>query len=839
MRRLGWLAAVGAIIVLVLVSQVALQYAASRSTPTSTLAADAPSPTSPPGDPLPTGTATHVAQAVATSSPTGVVVSSTPQAVESPASSSTPIVFPTPVQPPSARLAQAVHLQEVGDTAQARREYAALILEGQDSRESVEARYRLAESYLNDRAYSEAVTAWRDYLLVAPEDDEERRRWATFMLGRAYEGAGASPQAIEAYETYLTYLSGEPPLVVEANERIAGIEMRRGNVEAAVERYVALLYIAPPSEIEWLRETLAQAYLALGDGLKAVAQYETLLEDAASGRQAQLHYLIAIALSGIGQDEQAYDHLYLAVEAEPSSPYAYYALLLLVQAEQEVDEYLRGLTDYYAAAYTPAVDAFRRYLADNPAAEKAGAANYFLGKSQYELGEFTAALAAFDLVTRIYPQSPYWDDAWFDMAATQARLGDVSAARDTYQTFARRYPQQARAAEALWEAAELLKLVDDMEGAAAGYLDLRRKFPESSLAARSLYWAGITLYRLGDYDAAAEAMRDLASDYAGSGFDSAALFWWGKSLVSLSDSDEAGEVWETLRKLEPDGWYMLRAEVLGALPEPTPSPPDDSQTITESWLRGWTLTNLSAEALRHLPPAIAEDEAFQRGREFLAVGLTRQGLAELEGVRDQWVDDPIAMYQLALVMRDLGAYRLSLLSAARLIALSPVKSIQEAPGFILHLAYPTYYSDVVEEEAARLNLDPWLFFSLIRQESLFDAAATSHADARGLTQVIPSTGDWVALQIGWSNFDANDLYRPYVSVKFGGYYLSRAIIGFDGDLLMALAGYNGGPGNAAAWRRRSGPDDDIFVATIGAFESRTYVRSVTAQNAIYRWLYGG
>ncbi len=55
---------------------------------------------------------------------------------------------------------------------------------------------------------------------------------------------------------------------------------------------------------------------------------------------------------------------------------------------------------------------------------------------------------------------------------------------------------------------------------------------------------------------------------------------------------------------------------------------------------------------------------------------------------------------------------------------------------------------------------------------------------------------------------------------------------------MALAGYNGGPGNATAWRRRAGPDDDVFVATIGAFESRTYVRSVTAQYAIYRWLYG-
>ena len=104
-------------------------------------------------------------------------------------------------------------------------------------------------------------------------------------------------------------------------------------------------------------------------------------------------------------------------------------------------------------------------------------------------------------------------------------------------------------------------------------------------------------------------------------------------------------------------------------------------------------------------------------------------------------------------------------------------------------------------------------------------------------QVMPPTGEWVADRIGSADYPADRLDRPYVSVRFGVHYLASVLDFAGGDLMMALAGYNGGPGNAAAWRRRSGPDDDVFVATIGAFESRIYVRSVMSQCAIYRWLY--
>ncbi|HEY89369.1 MAG TPA: lytic transglycosylase domain-containing protein, partial [Thermoflexia bacterium] len=50
---------------------------------------------------------------------------------------------------------------------------------------------------------------------------------------------------------------------------------------------------------------------------------------------------------------------------------------------------------------------------------------------------------------------------------------------------------------------------------------------------------------------------------------------------------------------------------------------------------------------------------------------------------------------------------------------------------------------------------------------------------------------------------------------------------FEGELYPALAGYNGGPGNAARWWEAAGEDRDLFVELIGFQETRTYVERIT------------
>ncbi len=92
--------------------------------------------------------------------------------------------------------------------------------------------------------------------------------------------------------------------------------------------------------------------------------------------------------------------------------------------------------------------------------------------------------------------------------------------------------------------------------------------------------------------------------------------------------------------------------------------------------------------------------------------------------------------------------------------------------------------------------------------------------------------------MGWPNFQPSDIYKPYLNVKFGTYYLKAALDMFDGNAYPALVGYNAGPGNARFWLEEANTsDDDLYVEEISLAEPKLYVRRVLAHYANYVRLY--
>ena len=129
-----------------------------------------------------------------------------------------------------------------------------------------------------------------------------------------------------------------------------------------------------------------------------------------------------------------------------------------------------------------------------------------------------------------------------------------------------------------------------------------------------------------------------------------------------------------------------------------------------------------------------------------------------------------------------------------------------------------------------------LFYGLLWQESQFDPASISSVGARGLGQVMPGTGSDIATALKRTPFNPDDLFKPYVSIEFGAYYFAHGYQYLDRDFMMALAGYNAGPGNAVNWKN---PDVDVAVENIRFGETRTYVRRIYQHYWYYRHLYGG
>ena len=87
------------------------------------------------------------------------------------------------------------------------------------------------------------------------------------------------------------------------------------------------------------------------------------------------------------------------------------------------------------------------------------------------------------------------------------------------------------------------------------------------------------------------------------------------------------------------------------------------------------------------------------------------------------------------------------------------------------------------------------------------------------------------------DYDSEDLYRPLVSLRLGTDYLASNQKQLDGDVYAALAAYNGGPGNAAAWKELAPNDPDLFLEVIRYQETRDYIRMIYEIYTIYRTLY--
>ena len=102
------------------------------------------------------------------------------------------------------------------------------------------------------------------------------------------------------------------------------------------------------------------------------------------------------------------------------------------------------------------------------------------------------------------------------------------------------------------------------------------------------------------------------------------------------------------------------------------------------------------------------------------------------------------------------------------------------------------YRDIVQREASAQDVDASLIESVIKAESYGDPTARSSAGAQGLMQLMPATAAEVANELGMGNYDLND---PNDNVRLGTRYLKKMLEGQNGDVQLALAAYNAGPGN--------------------------------------------
>jgi soluble lytic murein transglycosylase len=159
---------------------------------------------------------------------------------------------------------------------------------------------------------------------------------------------------------------------------------------------------------------------------------------------------------------------------------------------------------------------------------------------------------------------------------------------------------------------------------------------------------------------------------------------------------------------------------------------------------------------------------------------------------------------------------------------------------LIEAGYPSLKVPPLKIRSPKFPLEIPLVMAVIRQESAFYIRAKSHANAQGLMQIMPRTAKKIAKNLKIIYSKKRLTSDPIYNMTLGQAYLARLIEEFDGSYVMALAGYNAGPGRARRWALQNGSprkkaiDTIDWIEMIPFKETRNYVQRVLENLQVYR-----
>ena len=151
--------------------------------------------------------------------------------------------------------------------------------------------------------------------------------------------------------------------------------------------------------------------------------------------------------------------------------------------------------------------------------------------------------------------------------------------------------------------------------------------------------------------------------------------------------------------------------------------------------------------------------------------------------------------------------------------------------------YPVKFDDLILRQAQVYELNPYLVLSIMRCESSFDPEAVSPVGARGLMQVMPDTGSWIAHKLDEEPFDADVLFDPETNIRYGCWYLSFLKRRLNGNQDAMIAGYNAGHGIVEDWLQNTDYTQQGMLVNIPYPETARYLEKVNIALAQYQTLY--
>lgn len=623
--------------------------------------------------------------------------------------------------------------------------------------------------------------------------------YALYYRGQALQGGSRSEEAEREFrslaQTYPTSL-----LARSAALQAAGSAMMRGEYQAVIDDVVLLVEKNDGTALKLRADALEK----LGRKNEAIITLRKLYFDAPQSAEAEK---VNEKLTALGGSTIAADASQLKRRAD-----RLYQAGLYVIAAQAYDQIVRnfpdaassevwlraGISYYKANSFRQAADTLAQ--ARRGAPRSLGEALYYYALANLSMNNEGPALQSLADLQRVVPGSE--------------RIPDL------IYSFGRYHEKRGR------------------DGQAGNYFSqLVRQFPQSEDADEAHYWLAWRAHQAKDYVSAARLLTEHVANYGDVTENRGrAGFWAAVDSERAGDKARALTLYRALLMRYGAGWFGMNAErrINRLAEEGVQMRSIQSDLLLRRAVEGLQSVNLPGESLKE-----SDSERVTKAEQLMRIALHQSAMNELDVAREKAPNSPLVNLRIAQVFRANGENVAALNALKRSYPDYGQTLPEEMPREIWEVFYPLKWWSNIKEESRRHGLDPYLIAGLIRQETVFEPQARSRANALGLMQLLPSTGQSVARRnsLGGGRITSNDLFNPVLNIQLGTAYV-KELMGQFGRFEFVAAAYNGGPTRARRWVNEF-PTAEIeeWVESLPFSETRGYVQGVYRNARQYQRLY--
>ncbi len=445
-----------------------------------------------------------------------------------------------------------------------------------------------------------------------------------------------------------------------------------------------------------------------------------------------------------------------------------------------------------------------------------------------KMAEAQAALMA------IPESSPIKEQAHYELVTGYAKNKLWPDARRTAEDMRRAYPNGKLTVKA-WVDAGIAARDAKNKGEEQYFLGAAlANYPNAIEVAQAQFELAWLAHEANDYARSSQMLIEHLARYVDKDTTNRgkAGYWAARDAQRAGKTAEACALYDAVIYRYSANWYgYIAQQRVAAMSCPSRSTPE-GVTLAKA------VANLKTVTVAPETSGPAELARAEKSEDLSTIGLFDWAIDELNEAKKTAQNSPKINLSLAKHYRFKGDNVNALLSLAKSYPDYAQMFPEEMGREEWEIFYPHVAWDQIRAWAKNRNLDPYQVAGLIRQESVFNPRARSHANAYGLMQLLLPTARIVARKYGsTANLSSADsLYQPALNIELGTGYMRDQLDKFGKIEYMAVA-YNAGPGRVAPWRATLPIEMDEFVEAIPFKETKGYVQGVIRNSEQYRRLY--